>query len=548
MEGIILGGRYRIIEKVGEGGMAQVYRAQCTLLDRVVAVKVLRPQYGSDEEFVARFHREAQAAARLSHPNVVNVYDVGKEGETHYIVMEYVNGQTLKEVINQHAPLAAGQAVSIAEQILRALKHAHSRGIIHRDVKPHNILITQDGRVKVTDFGIARAASASGLTETGIVLGSVHYFSPEQARGQAVGVQSDLYSLGVILYEMVTGKLPFQGDSPIAIALKQIQEEPIPPHKLNPQLPGWLEGVILGAMQKESEARYKSAEEMLTELKRWQGVPADATQVLTATQTQRAVPQKQAAPAKKKWLWWLVGSFSVLMALVVLAFLLPDLLPQVPEVIVPDLTGKSLEEAEAILARQKLQATVRGEVYSATVPVNHVVSQEPAANRKIKQNRTIGLIISRGPEYLTVPNLEGQSLENAQRFLQQSGLKIGQVREEYSSSAAGIVISQEPGPRTRLAKGGSVDLVVSLGEEPKKEIVTVPAFIGKGQEEAQAEIASLGLKVGQIREKYSRAPRGQVIEQGPLPGAQVQPGSAVNLVVSIGELEAEEEPGNAPGQ
>jgi serine/threonine protein kinase len=551
VEGTVLGGRYSIIEKIGEGGMAQVYKAQCTLLDRTVAVKVLRPQYASDEEFVARFLREAQAAARLSHPNVVNVYDVGKEGDTHYIVMEYVPGQTLKQVIARHAPLAVGQAINIAEQILLALKHAHSRGIIHRDVKPHNILITQDGRVKVTDFGIARAASASGLTETGIVLGSVHYFSPEQAKGQTVGIQSDLYSLGIILYEMLTGRLPFQGDSPIAVALKQIQQEPVPPHKYNSSLPGWLEGIILKAMHKEPQERYSSAEEMLGDLRRWQAVGGDATTVLGTTSAYKP-PQKKKppAPAKKKWLWWLVGIFAVLLTLTTLAFFIPDLLPQVPEVLVPDLAGRTLEEAQQILGEYNLRAAVRGEVYSQDVPVGHVVSQEPAANRKIKINRTVWVTLSKGPEYLSVPDIVGQSLENAQRFLKQAGLKIGNVQEQFSSEAVGIILSQNPPSRTRLARGSTVDVIVSKGEEPELQTVTVPAFVGKHQREVASELSSLGLKLGSVSERPSQVAPGEVIEQSPLPGASVPLGSAVNLVVSIGtgQEKNEEELGYVPGQ
>lgn len=550
MEGTVLGGRYKIIEKIGEGGMAQVFKAQCTLLDRTVAVKVLRPQYASDEEFVTRFLREAQAAARLSHPNVVNVYDVGRDGETHYIVMEYVPGQTLKQVVVQHAPLSTGQVVSIAEQILLALRHAHERGLVHRDVKPHNILITTDGRVKVTDFGIARAASGSGITETGIVLGSVHYFSPEQAKGQAVGVQSDLYSLGVLLYEMVTGKLPFEGDTPIAIALKQIQEEPVPPHKHNPQLPGWLEGIILKAMHKDPEARYLSAEEMLQDLRRWQAVGEDATTVLKTVSPYRQEQAKKRNPKGSRWLKWIAGTFIALFALAALAFMLPELLPQVPEVVVPDLVGLSLEEAEQLLAEQKLKAEVRSQVYSSEIAANHVVSQEPAPNRKIKINRTVWLTVSKGPEYLTVPDLVGQSLENAQRFLRQAGLKVGVVQEQHSNDvAAGVIMSQNPPSRSRLARNSSVDLVVSKGPEPQPQTVTVPAFVGKKQQEAVLELARIGLRLGSVTEREAKVPSGEVIEQSPLPGAEVPMGTVVNLVVSSGTAaEPEEELGYVPGQ
>ncbi|MFS8544437.1 MAG: Stk1 family PASTA domain-containing Ser/Thr kinase, partial [Limnochordales bacterium] len=262
----LLANRYRIQAKIGDGGMAVVYRALDIVLHRPVAIKCLRPQFASDPEFRQRFIQEAQAAASLSHPNVVNIFDVGRAGDVHYIVLEYVQGRNLKEILREEGRLSPRRAAHIARAVARALEAAHRRQLIHRDIKPHNILITPEGRVKVTDFGIARAASTATLTQTGTVIGSVHYFSPEQARGEAVGPASDLYSLGVVLYEMLTGTVPFVGESPIAVAIKHVQEEPVPPRRHVPTIPVWLERVVLKALAKDPAQRYASAEEMAQDL------------------------------------------------------------------------------------------------------------------------------------------------------------------------------------------------------------------------------------------------------------------------------------------
>ncbi|WP_040948595.1 Stk1 family PASTA domain-containing Ser/Thr kinase, partial [Gorillibacterium massiliense] len=266
MIGQTLSGRYEIIEIIGGGGMALVYRARDILLNRIVAVKVLRPQFVHDEEFIQRFRREGQSAAALSHPNIVSIYDVGQRGDIHFIVMEYVEGTTLNDLIKERAPLQVEEAVNIASQICDALDHAHSNQIIHRDIKPHNILIGRNGRVKVTDFGIARAGASSSITQTGSVVGSVHYFSPEHAKGTLAGAKSDLYSLGIVLYQMLTGKLPFSGESPVSVALKHLQENVPEPRKVNPLIPQSVENVILKAMRKNPDNRYQSAREMLADL------------------------------------------------------------------------------------------------------------------------------------------------------------------------------------------------------------------------------------------------------------------------------------------
>ncbi|HWJ03342.1 MAG TPA: Stk1 family PASTA domain-containing Ser/Thr kinase, partial [Verrucomicrobiae bacterium] len=268
MIGTLLGGRYEILFQLGGGGMALIYKARDTLLNRPVTVKVLRPEYTGDEEFVARFRKEAQAVAKLSHPNIVSVYDVGQENETHYIVMEYIEGRNLKQVIKELGTIPVKHAIDITRQICEGLQDAHENGIVHRDIKPHNILVMDNGRIKVADFGIAQIMSSITITSSETIVGSVHYFSPEQAKGGSTSIKSDIYSVGVVLYEMVTGKVPYEGETPIAVALKHIQERPIPPGRLNPQLPPEVERIILKAMEKDIAMRYNSAGEMARELSR----------------------------------------------------------------------------------------------------------------------------------------------------------------------------------------------------------------------------------------------------------------------------------------
>ncbi|MDU2240758.1 MAG: Stk1 family PASTA domain-containing Ser/Thr kinase, partial [Paenibacillus sp.] len=380
MIGHELGGRYQIIERIGGGGMALVYKAQDLLLNRYVAIKVLRQQFVNDEEFIRRFRREAQSAASLSHPNIVSVYDVGQEDEVHYIVMEYVEGQNLNEIIKERAPLQVDEAVRIASQIADALDHAHHNQIIHRDIKPHNILIGRNGRVKVTDFGIARAVTSATITQTGSVVGSVHYFSPEHAKGVATGEKSDLYSLGIVLYQMLTGRLPFLGESPISVALKHLQEQFDEPRVVNPMIPQSVENIILKSMRKNPGERYQSAKEMLRDLetcllpeRRTESKLAfiedhdeDSTRIIPAIR-----PQSQGSPAgasklsrdggavteerngtQKKKIWgkpalWVSLTLVVLLALAGVAWYVTNLVT-VPEVAVPNVIN--LEEEKAVQA------------------------------------------------------------------------------------------------------------------------------------------------------------------------------------------------------
>jgi serine/threonine-protein kinase len=545
MIGQILANRYEILAKVGEGGMAQVYEARDNLLFRPVAIKILREQYASDTEFVERFRREAQAAASLSHPNVVNIYDVGQEQGVHYIVMEYVSGRNLKELIREQGPLPVKTAVSIAQGIAQALDHAHRHGLVHRDIKPHNILITEDGQVKVTDFGIARAASSVTLTQTGIVIGSVHYFSPEQARGQNVEPQSDLYSLGVVLYEMVSGRLPFTGESPISIAMQQIHEQATPLRKINPRVPASLEKVVAKAMAKDPKDRYQSAAEILADLRRI--VPTlkeevdEATQIIpqldqfeeTAVHTVQGGGEVSAKRTKRGWLYVTLFFIFFLAGVFWAAQRLPALIfPE--EVAVPNLVGLNVEEAAEILAARDLRLDVDKRVFDDEIPVNHIVSQNPPANRQVKKHRTIYVAVSRGPELVTIPNVIGLSLREARVALGRVGLTVGEVSQEpHPMIPTGQVVGQEPAPGQRLTTGVKVDLVVSQGPEPAPSLI-MPDLRGLPIEQAVQDLEVLGLKVRNTWPEISSKAYGIILDQNPPANTEVIRGEEVDLVYSSG--------------
>jgi tRNA A-37 threonylcarbamoyl transferase component Bud32 len=434
----LLARRYRMLEKIGEGGMAVVYKAHCTLLDRPVAIKVLREQYASNPEFVDRFQREARAAARLSHPNIVSIYDVGQEGEKLFIVMEYVQGVNLKDYLRNQGPLSPQTAAELGRQIGAALAHAHQRGIIHRDIKPHNILISPDGQVKVTDFGIARAAAASSLTETGVVLGSVHYFSPEQARGGSVDARSDIYALGVVLYELLTGRLPFEGDSPIAIALRHLDSEPLPFAEVRPDVPVELQQIIAKAMAREPEKRYQTAGELQVALRSFLGdVPLvdEPTRALNPV----AAPAlgKDAKERERK-----VRTSGFVFSLIILLFLAVlggGLLAlrsyfMVPVVEVPNVVGRSEAEAKEMIESRDLVFRVLRSEYDEAPP-GTVISQEPPAHsrRKAGVGEVVEVILSLGEEKAEVPDVRGQTLLAAEAALSENGLTLGAVREEHDA-------------------------------------------------------------------------------------------------------------------
>lgn len=586
MDGQRIGGRYDIEKQIGEGGMAVVYRARDTLLNRTVALKVLRSQFGNDDDFIARFHREAQAAASLSHPNVVNIYDIGQEGDMYYIVMEYVEGMTLKRYINEQAPLDVKQAVNIAIQICDALDHAHQNELIHRDIKPHNILINRHGRIKVTDFGIARAVSSVTITHTGSVLGSVHYFSPEQAKGIMAGAKSDLYSLGVVLYEMLTGTLPFSGDSPISVALKHLQEPYVPPRKLRPDLPQSVENIVIRSLAKDPIYRFESASEMLEDLrtclaperrddpvyllpekyaveedpeitrvipaikpemmrkKSWdepeEAQPVKEWRRAPASQETAAVQQKQKAmqepeeqdegQSARSWKRVLTWGFGIMLflALAVSGSLYGFTLLSAPDVTTPAVEKLSLEEA-----RQKLQAVglkpVIQEQFDANVEAGYVIKQTPAANMEVKKNSEVQLIISQGKQKAGLPNFVGKNIADLDDQLR-AYKKVRTDEEENEGQPVGTVLRQTPEAGAQVVPGETeLVLVVSKGEGK----VVMPNLIGLTEEEMKTKMDRLGLKV-EPESKSSYQPKGTVIDQSYRPDSELKKGAWVRVTVSSG--------------
>ncbi|HEY8346914.1 MAG TPA: Stk1 family PASTA domain-containing Ser/Thr kinase [Symbiobacteriaceae bacterium] len=551
MTGRILANRYRIGERIGGGGMALVYRAEDMQLGREVAVKVLRGHFGSDEDFVRRFRREAQNAASLSHPNVVQIYDIGQEDDLHYIVMELVEGKTLKTLIQEQGPLPVIQAAEIAIQILSALAHAHAQRIVHRDIKPHNILISKSGQVKVTDFGIARATTSDTVTHTGSILGSAHYFSPEQADGQPTGECSDIYSVGVVLYEMVTGTVPFQGESPITVALKHIREKPLPPSQLNPEVPVELEEIILRALEKAPADRYPSAAAMKEALEQFirdheagrthlrdGDFPTMDLRTMRTHKAQGATAEwsdpaaiEQTGSKKGDWRKRLPRIAGVALLVVLLAVGLvwgAVRFLAVPVVEVPDVTGMYLKDAQEALAAAGLQWTLGSEEFSDEVPQTHVIRTDPEPGSLVKKGRKIRLDISRGPETKQVPDVRNLTVEEARALLESERFKV-EITEKAHTAKAGLVVDQLPAPLTNLKAGSTIHLVVSSGP------LLVPQVAGKTVDQVRQTLTAAGLVPGDVTYVEDITyPEGIVITTDPAPDTAVEPGQKVNLIVSKG--------------
>jgi len=530
LDATTLGGRYELLEVIGEGGMSTVYKARDRVLDRIVAVKILRSEFASDKGFVEKFKSEALAVASFSHPNIVNIYDVGQENDVHYIVMEFVDGKTLKEIIREQAPLPVEQAVNIAVGVCDGVHHAHEKGIIHRDIKPHNILITEQGMVKVADFGIARAISNSTITYGKNIVGSVHYFSPEQARGEGINRTTDIYSIGCVLFEMLTGKVPFNADSPITVALRHIHDEPPSPRSINPDIPEDLEAIIFKAMAKDPGKRFQSALEMRNTLlavgKEAQAAPA----ALKAGDKKSFLPGKTKRISRLGWgliAVALVGLFSGMFYMMA-----GNLFGQ--EVAVPEIVGMDIKEAESELDKLDLVMNIVARQADEKVPADAVISQDPVSGRKVKSGREINVVISLGAEQVKVPNITGVNITEAGTRLANRGLNLGAIQEVYDEKyETGMVISQNPAVDASVGAGTKVDVVVSKGKQPVK--VNMPDLLGLSQASATRKLLDNKLVLGEVKSASSTTYfENQVSAQDTAPGVMIDEGSKVNITVSTG--------------
>jgi beta-lactam-binding protein with PASTA domain/tRNA A-37 threonylcarbamoyl transferase component Bud32 len=526
----VVDGRYRVLERIGSGGMAEVYCAQDLQLGRKVALKILYRRFAEDREFVERFRREASSAAGLQHQHVVSVYDRGEYDGTYYIAMEYLEGRSLKTVIREEAPLDPDRAIELTTQILRAARFAHRRGIIHRDLKPHNVIVDGDGRAKVTDFGIARAG-ASDMTQTGSIMGTAQYLSPEQAQGIAVSATSDLYSIGIILYELLTGRVPFEGDSAVTIALKQVNERPTPPTVYNSAVTPELEAVVMRALEKEPSRRFQDADEFISALQAARAGIATAVMVGPPTMVEPpasevyAYPEEPLPPREPReggrwWLWLL----AVLVAGAGLAAVL--LLTGSQKVTVPPVVGADQAVAAAKLRQEgfRVDTTTR----TSEQPKGRVIGQDPSGGDKAPKNSTVTLTVSDGPAQVAVPPVTGLTLKSAQGRLEKAGLKAGQREENSDTVAKGRVISATPPEGEKVDKGSQVTLVVSSG----KAQVAVPDVTGKTFDEASSTLQAAGFKVTRTDKESTDKDPGTVLSQNPKGGTQVDSGSAIALTVA----------------
>ena len=594
----VIDGRYRVLNRLGSGGMADVYCAEDEQLGRKVAVKLLYRRFAEDDEFVERFRREASSAAGLQHPNIVGVFDRGEWDGTYYIAMEYLKGHTLKQLVREHGAMPPDLAVDITIQVLRAAKFAHKRGVVHRDIKPHNVILDEEGRAKVTDFGIARAG-ASDMTETGSIMGTAQYLSPEQAQGQPVSPRSDLYSIGVMLYELLTGQVPFDAESPVTIALKHVSEPPVPPAQLNPAIPPALEAVVLRALEKDPAMRYADADEFAAAL-------LDARERPTVVE-QREVYPMPAEPLldeererSRWWLWLLLALLLIGLAIGAYLLLAPEKKP------VPDVVGSSSAVASQRLQNAGFEVNIET-VQSDTVPndrVDHpgpaagrggqrgldrhdhrlqraghgdragrgrrqggrresrrwrrpasrptcgarpptpskkgrVISTQPGENTQLEKGRTVVLVVSQGPEKVSVPDVVGDDEDDARSTLSDAGLKADVTEEESEDEDPGTVLRQDPGSGQQVDKGSTVTLVVA--KAPPE--VEVPDVVDQERDDAEQALKDAGFEVRVREETVDTIDQdGIVIGQDPAGGEQLRKGSRVTIVVGKFEPPLNPEP------
>ena len=528
--------------------MAMVYKARDQILNRYVAIKILRDEFTTDEEFIKRFSIEAQSAASITHPNIVSVFDVGNEGNLYYIVMELIKGKTLKEIIvEEGTALPWKWSTNIAIQIASALEMAHKNNIVHRDIKPHNIIITEDGIAKVTDFGIAKAVSNSTITAFGSTIGSVHYFSPEHARGGFTDAKSDLYSLGVVMYEMLTGKVPFDADTPVSVALKHMQEEAVPPIEINPNIPKSLNEIILKAMRKDTTLRYQSATEMLRDLNRALKEPdgdfvdneeyndTDSTRVIPTLNNEEIRTENKSNNKKENFFTKhkKLTIFLIVFVLFLLSIFGTNLVMRLTtpkEVDIPNLVGITREEAEKAISDRKLQLGEVKEEYNSEYEKGKVISQDPPyrENYNIKEGTTIKFVVSLGIEETTVPKVVGLKQEEAIKALEDAKLKY-EIKEENSKKVeAGYVIEQETEAEKTVNAGDKVVIHVSLGVKK----ISVPSVLGKSEKDATKALKDVGLKVVTTTDEDSSKDNDTVLKQSVDAGTEVEEGTSVTITIN----------------
>ncbi len=554
MVGTLLGNRYEILEKIGEGGMSVVYKAKCHLLNRFVAVKILKDEYARDKEFVDKFKAEAAAAGSISHSNIVNIYDVGSQENVNYIVMEYVHGKTLKEVIIQNGRLDFNRSLDIAIQIGKALECAHKNGIIHRDIKPQNILVTDEGTVKVTDFGIAKAANSVTITNTNKVMGSAHYFSPEQAKGNFVDARTDIYSLGIVLYEMVTGRVPYDAESPVSVALKHLQEQVIPPRQINSNLPEGLNNLIIKAMEKNAISRYQNIKDMLLDLQRIKNNANYKVEIGTASDEHTKImspivdadedfeEEEITKKSRKKILLILIP----LALLVIISgfisgwyFKSKKTNPNNPAVTaknttVPNIMGMNEKDAEKAVTDRHLKFQVV-KTEKSDKPAGTVISFSPDEGTSVAIDTEVRVYISSGAETFKIPELKELDLASAIKMIENSGFQVGAKTFENSDTVAkDLVAKQTPEAGTQADKNSKIDIVISKG--PAQKYTTVPRLIGRSLTEAEGLLASSNLKLGNKNsiETSDESLNGKIANQKPNPDTQnVKEGSSVDVTYYV---------------
>ena len=557
MSSRLLSGRYELLEKIGDGGMAVVYKGKDRLLNRFIAIKILRPEFTKDASFVENFKRESQAAAGLSHPNIVSVYDVGKEGNINYIVMELVEGKNLSTIIAEEAPLDYRRVIDLTKQVASALRIAHKNKIIHRDVKPHNIMVTSDGVAKLADFGIAKAVNDATLSTNSKVIGSVHYFSPEQARGNYVDERSDIYSLGIVMYEMLTGRVPFDGDNPVSIALKHINEEIVPPHEYVDGIPPALERAVLKATNKFQTNRFNSADELIEELDNIEFVtkvvgnsifaeasnevarkrsdledPSEDEELLSNRKGKKAKKNKKQGNSsrKKKIIRIALALAAILLIALGVAFATGKFSGKAK---VPELSDMTYKEAKKAADDAGFKIEKGKAVYSSEISEGHVVEQNPAGGEEAKKGSTIKVNLSKGSKDGTVPNLVGQNYKKVEKDLKKAGYKLGIVKSETSTKPEGTILSQDPAAGSNADKGTKINITISDGKGKDKG--TVPSVTGKSLEEAKAAIRNAGFSVGNITYDESNVyGNGYVMWQQYAANTSLEKGQTIDIEVSKG--------------